>query len=137
MNKFMTESCHVILEIRIQRKLCSDTTTSFFYFANPINKPVCNSPLEVEPAVLILASRLKVITSFFWSSQRVPRLSSAQQLFAPPCSEVCDEAHNMGRKPNKGCDFAKGQKTGCPEAIKNLNLICNFSNLSVSVCSVA
>jgi len=43
----------------------------------------------------------------------------------------------MGRDPNKGCDFAKGQKLGCAEAIKNLSLSCNFSNLSVSVCSVA
>jgi len=43
----------------------------------------------------------------------------------------------MGGDPNKGCEFAKGQKTDCAEAIKNLNLTCNFSNLSVSVCSVA
>jgi len=42
----------------------------------------------------------------------------------------------MGRDPNKGCDFAKGQKIDRAEAIKNLNLGCNFSNLSVSVCSV-
>ena len=77
MNKFMTESCHVLfLEVRIQRKLCSDTTT--FYFAKPINKAVCNSLVEVEPAVSILASRLKVITSFFWPSLRAPRPSSAQ-----------------------------------------------------------
>jgi len=43
----------------------------------------------------------------------------------------------MGRDPKKGCDFAKGQKIGSAEAIINLNLSCNFSNLSVSVCSVA
>ena len=39
----------------------------------------------------------------------------------------------MGRDPNKGCDFAKGQKIRCIEAIIKLNLSCNFSNLSVSV----
>jgi len=43
----------------------------------------------------------------------------------------------MGRDPNKGCDFAKGQKIGRAEAIINLNMSCNFSNFSVSVCSVA
>jgi len=43
----------------------------------------------------------------------------------------------MGCDPNTGCDFAKGQKIGRAEAITNLNLSCNFSNLSVSVCSVA
>jgi len=43
----------------------------------------------------------------------------------------------MGRDPNNGCDFAKGQKIACAEAIKNLNLSCNFSNLSESVCSIA
>jgi len=43
----------------------------------------------------------------------------------------------MGRDPNKWCDFVKGQKIRCAEAIKNLNLSCNFSSLSVSVCSVA
>jgi len=42
----------------------------------------------------------------------------------------------MGRDPNKGRDFAEDQKLGCAEAIKNLNLSYNFSNLSVSVCSV-
>jgi len=43
----------------------------------------------------------------------------------------------MGRDPNKGCDFAEGQKIGRAEAIITLNLSCNFSNLSVSVCSVS
>jgi len=43
----------------------------------------------------------------------------------------------MGRDPNKGCDFAKCQKIGSAEAIINLHLSCNFSNLSVSVCIVA
>jgi len=43
----------------------------------------------------------------------------------------------MGGDPNKGCDFAKDQQLGCAEVIKNLNLSCNFSNLSVSVCSEA
>jgi len=43
----------------------------------------------------------------------------------------------MGRDPNQGCDFAKGQKVGSAEAIINLNLSCNLSNLSVSVYSVA
>jgi len=44
----------------------------------------------------------------------------------------------VGRYPNKGCDFAKRQKIRCAEAIKNLNLSCNFSSVSVSVlqCSV-
>jgi len=51
-------------DIRIQRKLCSDTASFFFCFAKPNKKAVCYSPLEVELAVLILASRLKVITSF-------------------------------------------------------------------------
>jgi len=57
--------------------------------------------------------------------------------FTPPWSDVCEKAHSMGRDANKGRDFAKGQKTGCAEAIKNLNLSCNFFYLSVSVCSVA
>jgi len=65
------------LEIRIQRKLCSGTTT--FFFVLQINKAVCNSLLDDDAAVLILASRLKVITSFFWPSHRVLRLSSAQR----------------------------------------------------------
>jgi len=53
------------LEIRIQRKLCSDTTTSFFVLQSQlINKALCSSPLEVEPAVLRLASRSKVVTYF-------------------------------------------------------------------------
>jgi len=43
----------------------------------------------------------------------------------------------MGRDANKGCDFAMGQKIGRAEAIKNLNLSCIFSDLYVSVCSVA
>jgi len=66
------------LEISIQRKLCSDTPTLCFVLQSQF---VCNSPLEVEPAVLILSSRLKVITCFFWPPQRVPRLSSAQCAF--------------------------------------------------------
>jgi len=45
--------------------LCSDTTAFFFVFESQlINKAACNSPLEVEPAVLILESRLKVLTYF-------------------------------------------------------------------------
>jgi len=35
----------------------------------------------------------------------------------------------MGRDPNNGCDFTKGQKTGSAEAIKNLNLSCHFLKL--------
>jgi len=86
-DKFMSESCHVgyislklgsDLEIRIQGKLCSDTTTFFFVLQSQFNKAVCNSPLKVEPAALISASWLKVMTSFFWPSQWVPQLSSAQ-----------------------------------------------------------
>jgi len=62
----MSESCRVVyfslrldsdLEIRIQKKLCSYPTTSFAVLQSQlINKAVCNSPLEVEPKVLILAS---------------------------------------------------------------------------------
>jgi len=77
-----------------------------FCFAKPINKAVCNSPLKVEPAVLVLAFRPKVITSFFWPSQRVPRLSSAQ--CALHLLEV-KYVHSMGREPNKGCDQARNQ----------------------------
>jgi len=35
-------------------------------------------------------------------------------------------SRNMGRDPSKRYDFAKGQKTGCAETIKNLNLSCSF-----------
>jgi len=56
------------------RESCVVTLQLSFLFL----KAKFTSCLEVEPAVLILASRLKVITSFFWPSQRVPRLSSAQ-----------------------------------------------------------
>jgi len=89
---------------------------------------VYNSPREVEPVVLILASWLKVITSFFWPTQWVPRLSSAQTTLHIPEVKYAIKLIVW---------VAKGQKLGCAEAIINLNLICNFSNLSVSVCSVA
>jgi len=32
----------------------------------------------------------------------------------------------MGREPDKACDFAKGQKIGLTEAIKNLKVSCIF-----------
>ena len=67
-NTFTSENCCVLFlkldsdfEIRLlQRKLGSDTTTSFFGLQSQFNKAVCNSPMEVEPTVLVLASRLKV-----------------------------------------------------------------------------
>ena len=68
------------MTLRVEyRESCVVTQQLSFLFckANYI-KAVCDSLLKVEPAVLILASRLKVITSFFWPAQRVPRLSSAQ-----------------------------------------------------------
>ena len=53
------------VEIRIKRKLCSDSATSFFILQSQlINKAVCSSPLKVEPEVLRLASRPKVATYF-------------------------------------------------------------------------
>ena len=72
MNTFTSENCRVLFlkldsdfEIRLlQRKLGSDTATSFFALQSQFNKAVCNSPMEVEPAVLVLASRLKVMTFF-------------------------------------------------------------------------
>jgi len=35
-----------------------------FCFAKPVDKAVCNSPLEVEQAVLIIAFRMEAINSF-------------------------------------------------------------------------
>jgi len=73
-NKFISDRCHMSFsltlgsdhEIRIRRKLWSDTITFFlFCIAKPFNKAVCNSLLKVESVVLILASRPKMITSFF------------------------------------------------------------------------
>ena len=65
---------------RIQRKLCSDTTTFFFVLQRQLIKlsAIHHWMLNIA-AVLILASRLKVVTSFFWPSQRVPRLWSVQR----------------------------------------------------------
>jgi len=75
------------LEIRIQRKLCGDTTTSFCVLQSQlINKAVCSSPLEAEPAVLLLASRPKVVTYFSGHPSRYRsfqyRLRSARYAFS-------------------------------------------------------
>jgi len=139
-NKFVTESCHVgllFLEIRIQRNLCSDTATFFYYFAKPINKAVCNSLVEVEPAVLILAFRLKVITSFFWPSQRVPRLSSAQWTLHRLDVKYAIKPIVWVATQIRVAISQKVRKQVAPRRLKTLNLSCNFSNLSVTVCSVA
>ena len=67
------------ISLRLEyRESCVVTQQLSLMFCKAINKAVCNSPLKVEPVVLILASRPKVITSFFWPSHRVPRLSPAQ-----------------------------------------------------------
>ena len=127
------------LEIRIQRKYVYRHNNFLFCFAKPTNTAVYNLPLIVEPALLFLASRLKVITSYFLVNPASTTDFICAMRFKPPssASEVCDIAHKMGRDPNRGCDFAKGQKLGSAEAITNLKLSCNFSNLSVPVCSVA
>jgi len=65
------------------------------------------------------------------------RLSDTNLQIETGLSVLASGSHSMGRDRNKGCDFGKDQKIGCAEAIKNLNLNCNFSNLSVSVCNVA
>jgi len=47
-NTFMFENCRVLhLEVRIQRKLDSYTTTSVFALQSQFNKAVCNSPLKL------------------------------------------------------------------------------------------
>jgi len=103
------------LQIRIQRKLSRDTTTSFFVSQSQLlNKVVCNSPLEVEPTVLILESRLKVKTSFsghpcgfrlpsalYTSLKWNMRLSDTNLQIAPVVSIVWVATQTISRRARK------------------------------------
>jgi len=92
-----------------------------FCFAKPINKSVCNSSLDVEPTVLILASRLKATTSFFWPSQRVPRLSPAQRT-----SYLLEVKYAIKLivwvATQTRVAISQSQKISCAETIKTLSL---------------
>ena len=66
------------LEVRIQRKLSSDTTTSFLALQSQFNKAVWNSPLKLSQRCSF--QHLDWSGNFvFWpSQQRVRQLSSVQ-----------------------------------------------------------
>ena len=83
MTKYDKEEGEIFAQISVTSFMdgpCSDTTTFFFVLQSQLTKLSAIPRWMLNAAaVLILASRLKVITLFFWPSQRVPRLWSAQR----------------------------------------------------------
>ena len=115
------------LEIRIQRKLCSDTATFFFVLQRQLIKLSANHRWMLNAAaVLILASRLKVVTSFFWPSQRVPRLWSAQRtLWSMRLSPQYGSRPKQGLRFREGSEnrLRRGDRKAKPE-LKFFKLVC-------------